>query len=251
VEDRLPGFAAELVQLKVDVVVSATIRGIRAAKQATNTIPIVMVTTADPVAAGLVDSLARPGGNITGLTRLTRDLSGKRLELLKEAVPGMSRVGVLGGLSPGSSSKAYEAAARALKVQFLSLEVRSPNPDFEGLFQAATSGRVSALIAGAGGVTISYRKLIADLAIKNRIPSMCERSDYVETGCLMSYSADEAESFRRAAYYVDKILKGAKPADLPIEQPTKFEFIINLNTAKQIGVTIPPNVLARADRVIR
>ena len=249
--DSIPSLVAELVQLKVDVLVLGPLPAIRAAKQATKTIPIVMVTTADPVAAGLIDSLARPGGNITGVTRLTRDLSGKRLELLKEAVPGMSRVGVLGGLTPGSSSKYYEAAARALKVQFLALEVRGPNPDLEGAFQAATSGRVSALIAGTGGLTISYRKLIADLALKHRIPSMCERSDYVEAGCLMSYSADEAESFRRAAVYVDKILKGAKPADLPVEQPTKFEFIINLKTAKQIGLTIPPNVLARADKVIR
>ena len=249
VGDRLPGFAAELVQLKVDVLVSAANSGIRAAKQATKTIPIVMMITGDPVALGLIDSLAHPGGNITGLTRLTRDLSGKRLELLKEAIPGVSRIGVLGDLT--TDSKAYESAARALKVQILSLEVRGPNPDFEGLFQTATSGRVSALIAGTGGVTISYRKLIADLAIKNRIPSMCERSDYVEAGCLMAYSADEAQSFRRAAHYVDKILKGAKPADLPVEQPTKFEFIINLKTAKQIGLTIPPNVLVRADRVIK
>jgi putative ABC transport system substrate-binding protein len=246
VGDRLPGFAAELVQLKVDVLVSGTVAGIRAAKQATKTIPIVMMITGDPVALGLIDSLAHPGGNITGLTRLTKDLIGKRLELLKEAIPGVSRIGVLGGLTTD-----YESAARALKVQILSLEVRGPNPDFEGAFQVATSGRVSALTVDTQGVTISHRKLIADLAIKNRIPSMCERSDYVEVGCLMSYSADEAESFRRAAYYVDKILKGAKPADLPVEQPTKFEFIINLKTAKQIGLTIPPNVLVRADRVIK
>ena len=244
--DRLPGFAAELVQLKVDVLVSGTVSGIRAAKQATKTIPIVMMITGDPVALGLIDSLAHPGGNITGLTRLTRDLSGKRLELLNEAIPGVSRIGVLGGLTTD-----YESPARALKVQIVSLEVRGPNPDFEGAFQVATSGRVSALIVDTQGVTISHRKLIADLAIKNRIPSMCERSDYVEAGCLMSYSADEAESFRRAAYYVDKILKGTKPADLPVEQPTKFEFIINLKTAKQIGLTIPPNVLVRANRVIK
>jgi putative ABC transport system substrate-binding protein len=246
VEERLLGFAAELVQLKVDVLVSAANSGIRAAKQATKAIPIVMMITGDPVALGLIDSLAHPGGNITGLTRLTRDLIGKRLELLKEAIPGVSRIGVLGGLTTD-----YESAARSLKVQILSLEVRGPNPDFEGAFQVATSGRVSALIVDTGGVTISYRKLIADLAIKNRIPSMCERSDYVKAGCLMSYSADEAESFRRAAYYVNKILKGAQPADLPVEQPTKFEFVINLKTAKQIGLTIPPNVLARADKVIK
>jgi putative ABC transport system substrate-binding protein len=247
-EDRLPGLAAELLQLKVDVLVSASLRGIRAAKQATKTIPIVIVTTADPVAAGLVDSLARPGGNITGLTRLTRDLSGKRLDLLKEVIPRVSRVGVL---SREDSFQYYESKARALNIQFFSLEVRSPNPDFEGAFQTAVKGRVSAIIIPTGFRTISHQKWIAELAKKNRIPSMCERSDYVEAGCLMSYSADEAESYRRAATYVDKILKGAKPADLPVEQPTKFELVINLKTAKQIGLTIPPNVLVRADKVIK
>jgi ABC-type uncharacterized transport system substrate-binding protein len=248
--DRLPGLAAELVQLKVDVLVSASLQGIRAAKQATKTIPIVIVTTADPVAAGLVDSLARPGGNITGLTRLTRDLSGKRLELLKEVIPRVSRLGVLSG-EGADSFQYYEPATRALKIEFLSLEVRSPNSDFEGAFQTAAKGRVSAIIIPAGFRTINHQKWIADLSIKNRIPSMCERSDYVEAGCLMSYSADEAETYRRAATYVDKILKGAKPADLPVEQPTKFELVINLKTAKAIGLTIPPNVLARADKVIR
>jgi len=253
-EDMLPALVTELLQLKVDVIVSATLRGIRAAKQATKTIPIVIITTADPVEAGLVDSLARPGGNITGLTRLTRDLSGKRLELLKEAVPRISRVGVLwvgGGLTTGTSFTSYEAAALALKVQLQSLQLRAPNPDLDGAFQAAAKGRVNALIAGTSALTISYRKWIADLALKNRLPTMCERNDFVESGCLMSYSADEAESYRRAATYVDKILKGTKPADLPVEQPTKFEFVINLKTAKQIGLTIPPNVLTRADRVIR
>jgi putative ABC transport system substrate-binding protein len=248
IEDRLPGLVAELIQLKVDILVSASLRAIRAAKQATKTIPIVIVTTADPVAAGLVDSLARPGGNITGFTRLTRDLSGKRLDLLKEVIPRVSRVGVV---SREDSFQYYESAARAVNLQCFSLEVRSPNPDFEGAFQTAVKGRVSAIIIPTGFRTINHQKWIADLAIKNRIPSMCERSDYAEAGCLMSYSADEAESYRRAAVYVDKILKGAKPADLPVEQPTKFELVINLKTAKQIGLTIPPNVLARADRVIR
>ena len=212
-----------------------------------------MVTTADPVATGLIDSLARPGGNITGLTRLTRDLSGKRLEVLKETVPGISRVGVLGMRTYRAdiAFKDYEAAARALKIQLQSLEVRGPNPDFEGAFQAAVKGRVSALIAITTTVLIRYRKQIADLAIKNRLPSMFERSDFVEAGGLISYSANEAENYRRAAVYVDKILKGAKPADLPVEQPTKFELVINLKTAKQIGLTIPPNVLARADKVIK
>jgi putative ABC transport system substrate-binding protein len=254
IQDRIPGLVAELVQLRVDVVVVAALPAIRAAKQATKTIPIVMVTTQDPVATGIVDSLARPGGNITGLTRLTRELGGKRLELFKEVVPGISRVGVLVDANMtelATTFKDYETAARPLKIQLQSLEVRGPNPDFEGAFQAATKGRASALITVSTALLVRYPKRIADLAIKNRLPSMHERSEYVQAGGLVSYAASEAESFRRAATYVDKILKGAKPADLPVEQPTKFEFIINLKTAKQIGLTIPPNVLARADRVIR
>jgi putative tryptophan/tyrosine transport system substrate-binding protein len=252
--DRTPSQVAELVQLKVDVLVVRSLPAIRAAKQATKTIPIVMVTTQDPVATGLIDSLARPGGNITGLTGLTRELSGKRLELLKEAVPGISRVGVLGEASASVAAiafKDYEAAARALKMQFLSLEVRGPNPDYEEAFQAAAMGRASAIITVTGPLTASYSKRIADLAQKNRLPSMHEGTQYVEAGGIMSYSSSDTESFRRAATYVDKILKGAKPADLPVEQPTKFELIINLKTAKQIGLTIPPNVLYRPDKVIR
>jgi putative tryptophan/tyrosine transport system substrate-binding protein len=253
-EDRLPGLVAELVQLRVDVLIIPPLRAIRAAQQATKTIPIVMVTTADPVATGLIDSLARPGGNITGVTRFTAELSGKRLELLKEAVTGLSRVGVLwdaGGAGSANSFKEYDTAARALKIPLQSLEVRGPNLNLDGAFQAATKDRVSALITITGGLFNLYTKRIADLAIKNRLPSMNERSEYVEAGALMSYAAKDADLYRRAATYVDKILKGTKPADLPVEQPTKFEFIINLKTAKQIGLTIPPNVLARADRVIR
>jgi putative tryptophan/tyrosine transport system substrate-binding protein len=251
-EDRLPGLVAELVQLKVDVLVSATLPGIRAAKQATKTIPIVMVTPADPVATGLIDSLARPGGNITGLTRLTRDLSGKRLEVFKEAVPKISRVGILnGGTNIQVDFQSYEAAARPLKLQLQSLEVRGPNPDFEGAFQAAGQGRVNALITVSTSLLLNNPKLIADLAIKNRLPSMHEGNQYVEAGGLISYAANDADQYRRAAVFVDKILKGAKPADIPVEQPTKFEFVVNLKTAKQIGLTIPPNVLARADKVIR
>jgi putative ABC transport system substrate-binding protein len=249
-EERLPVLVAELVQLKVDLLVIPTSQGIRAAKQATTTIPIVMVTPADPVAAGFIDSLARPGGNITGITRLTRDLSGKRLELLKEAFPGISRVGVLTGTTTAGIQD-YEATARVLKITIQSLEVRGPNPDFEAAFQAAAKGRVNALITIRDAVTASYLKRIGDIAIKNRLPSMNEDSPYVEAGGLMSYSVNDADQFRRAAYYVDKILKGTKPADLPVEQPTKFELVINLKTAKQIGLTIPPNVLARADRVIK
>jgi putative ABC transport system substrate-binding protein len=252
--DRLLSLARELVQLKLDVLVLISLQSIRAAKQATKTIPIVMVTTVDPVAAGLVDNLARPGGNITGLTRLTRELSGKRLELLKEAVPGISRVGVLWDAdNPGAaiSFKEYETAARALKIQFQSLEVRGPNPDLDGAFRDAAKGRASALITISNSMLSRYRKRIADLAIKNRLPSMYEESAYVEAGGLMFYSSSDTESLRRAAVYVDKILKGAKPADLPVEQPTKFEFIINLKTAKQIGLTIPQSVLYRADKVIK
>jgi len=252
--DRAPALVAELVQLKVDVLVATFLPGIRAAKEATKMIPIVIVTGVDPVATGIVESLARPGGNITGLTTLARDLSGKRLELFKEAVPGISRVAVLwdaNAEAPSISFKEYEAAARVLKIPLQSLEVSGPKPDLEDAFQAAARGRSTALITISNPVLSRYAKRIADLAIKNRLPSMYERNQYVETGGLMSYSSNVAESYRRAATYVDKLLKGRKPADLPVEQPTKFEFIINLKAAKQIELTIPPNVLVRADRVIR
>jgi len=261
--ERLPSLVAELVQLKVDVVVAAPLSAIRAAKQATKTIPIVMVTTQDPVATGLVDSLARPGGNVTGLTRLTRELRGKRLELLKEVAPRISRVGVLvekgmiaeaeriGAQARTLVFKDYETAASALKIQLQSLEVRGPNPDFEGAFQGAAKARVSALITVNTSLLNRYPKRIADLAIKNRLPSMYEGSDFVEAGGLMSYASNDTENYKRAATYVDKILKGSKPADLPVEQPTKFELVINLKTSKQIGLTIPQSVLYRADKVIR
>ncbi len=254
-----PSLVAELVQLKVDVLVfEGVLPAIRAAKQATKTIPIVMVTTQDPVATGLIDSLARPGGNITGLTTLQRELSGKRLELLKEAAPRIARVAVLVdviqlGEVPGTVNdfQWYEAPARALKLQLQPLPVRGPNPDFEGAFKAAAKGRASALITVRGTLLAGHTKRIVELAIKNRLPSMHERSDYVDAGGLMSYSSDEVANYRRAAYYVDRILKGTKPADLPVEQATKFEFVINLKTAKQIGLTIPPDVLARASRLIK
>jgi ABC-type uncharacterized transport system substrate-binding protein len=252
--NRAPALVAELVQLKVDVLVLITLPSIRAAKQATKTIPIVMLTTVDPVGTGLVDGLARPGGNITGLTRLQRELSGKRLELLKEVVPGISRVGAVwdsNASGPDIGFKEYEAAARVLNIQLQSLEVRGPTPDLEAAFQAAAKGRVSALITIGNPVLSRYQKQITEFTIKNRMSSMCEGSAYVEAGCLMSYSASDADAHRRAATLMDKILKGAKPADLPVEQPTKFELVINLKTAKQIGLTIPPNVLARADKVIK
>jgi putative ABC transport system substrate-binding protein len=254
-EDRMPSFVAELVQLKVDVFVSTNSSAIRAAKQATKTIPIVMVITGDPVATGLIESLARPGGNVTGLTRLTRELSGKRLELLKEVFPRLSRVGILwsAASAPGVTTvyQDYETAARILKIPLHSLEVRGPKPDLAGAFQVAANGRVSALVATVATVLVPYPKKIADLAIKNRLPLMFETSRWVELGGLVSHAASDDANYRRAAVYVDKILKGAKPADLPVEQPTKFEFVINLKTAKQIGLTIPPNVLVRADKVIK
>jgi putative ABC transport system substrate-binding protein len=245
---------AELLQLKIDVLVSLLVPGIQAAKESTKAVPIVMVTAEDPVAAGLIDSLARPGGNVTGITRLTHELNGKRLELLKDVVPTASRVGVLiqAGSAAGSRAlKEYETAARALKIalQSVEVEIQSQNPDIQRAFREAVKGRVRALIATRQ--LLRYRKQIADVAINNRLPLMCDGSDFVEAGGLVSYSANDAENFRRAAFYVDRILKGTKPADLPVEQPTKFEFVINLKTAKQIGLTIPPNVLARADRVIR
>ena len=253
-EDRLPALAGELVQLKVDVLVAQGFTATRSAKQATTTIPIVIVTATDPVESGIVKGLARPGGNITGIARLTRDLAGKRLELLQEVLPGMSPVGVLLDANSKAAAiglKEYEEVARALKVQLQYLDVQGPTPDLEAAFQAAARGRANTLITITNPVLRRYAKRIAELAIKNRLPSMYEGSYYVEDGGLMSYSADDAENFRRVATYVDKILKGTKPADLPVEQPTKFELVINLKTAKQIGLMIPPNVLARADKVIR
>jgi putative ABC transport system substrate-binding protein len=254
--DRIPSFVDELMQLKVDVFLSGHPVAIRAAKEATKSIPIVIVALGDPVAEGLIDSLARPGGNITGLSRLTRDLRGKRLELLKEVVPRISRVGVLwdAANAPGQRGlafKNYETAARDLKIPLQSLEVRGPNPDLEGTFREAVKGRLNALITARTTVLVRYPKRIAELAIKSRLPSMYEGSEFVDQGGLMSYAASDAESFKRAATYVDKILKGAKPADLPVEQPTKFEFVINLKTAKQIGLTIPDSVLYQADKVIK
>jgi putative ABC transport system substrate-binding protein len=251
-QNLIPSLVAELVQLNVDVLVSGVYPAIRAAKQATHTIPIVMVITQDPVKTGLVNSLARPGGNITGVVSLVRDLSGKRLELLKEVVPRL-RVGVLGdaNVSPVTAFEDYETAARALKIPLQSLEVRGPKPDFEGAFTAMAKKRVNGLVTIRTVLLVNYARRISNLAIKNRMPSMHEGNEDVEAGGFISYSANDSDQWRRAASYVDRVLKGAKPADLPVEQPTKFELVINLKTAKQIGVTIPPNVLARADKVIR
>ena len=252
--DRMPNLVSELVQLKPAVIVVTAVPAIRAAKQATKTIPIVIISTIDPVVEGIVDSLARPGGNITGLSLLTRDLSGKRLELFTEVLQKKTRVAVLWdseGPGPKIAFEEYKALAPLMKLQLQSIGVRAPTPDFEAVFQATTKGRAQALITIRNPLLGGYLAQIAALAIKSRLPSMCEESQYVEAGCLMSYAANDADRWRRAATYVDKILKGRTPADLPIEQPMNFEFVINLNTAKQIGVTIPPEVLARASKIIR
>jgi putative ABC transport system substrate-binding protein len=252
--ETIPAIVAELVRLKVDVLVLPLIVAIEAGRKATSTIPIIMITQVDPVEAGLVASLARPGGNITGLATLQRDLSGKRLELLAEVVPRLSRVGILRSAGESVSVigfKEYETAARALRLQVQSIEVQGANPDLEGVFQAALKAQAKALITITSNPLFNNSRRVAQLAIKNRLPSMYEGSSWVENGGLMSYSANDLEVFRRAATYVDKILKGAKAAELPVEQPTKFQLIINLKTAKQIGLTIPPNVLARADKVIK
>jgi ABC-type uncharacterized transport system substrate-binding protein len=251
--DRLSNLAAELVRLKVDVIVAVGGQATLPAKYATSTIPIVFTLVSDPVGAGLVTSLARPGGNLTGLSSVSTDLSGKRLELLKETIPKVSRVAVL--YDPTDRSKIAEVKeiksdARSLGVQLQALEVRRLD-EFENAFKTASRAKAGAILVLPTSILNSNRKRIADLATKNRLPTMLATSQHMDAGALMSYGPDYADLYRRAAVYVDKILKGAKPADLPVEQPKKFEFVINLKTAKQIGLTIPPNVLARADRVIR
>ena len=254
--DRFPELAAELMRLKVDIIVAAGGgRLIRAVKNATKTIPIIMSGVgADPVETGLVESLARPGGNVTGITNLTRELSGKRLELLKEAVPKLARVAVLYDPAvPGSVHELKEVlpvAARALGLTVQSWEVHAAD-GFERVFAALNKDRPDGLYVAGGGLMNNNQKRIAGLALKSRLPSLYYNREAVEAGGLMSYGADLADSYRRVAYYVDRILKGAKPADLPVEQPTKFELVINLKTAKQIGLTIPPEVLARANRLIK
>jgi ABC-type uncharacterized transport system substrate-binding protein len=252
--DRLPALAAELVRLKVEVIVSSGPTPTRSAKQATSTIPIVMAQDSDPIGNGFVASLARPGGNITGLSTLAPELSGKRLELLKEIIPRLSRVAVFGtSTQPGNAQalKEVELAAAALGVKLQNVDVLAPK-DFETAFRAAGKGQADAvLMMVPSGIVNAQRKKLAELAVKSRLPATYQQSEYVEAGGLMSYGVSIDDLNRRAATYVDKILKGRKPADLPVEQPIKFEFIINLKAAKQIGLTIPPNVLARADKVIR
>ena len=251
--DRLPNLAAELVSHKVDIIVTHGDAGIRALKQATKTIPIVVGVTGDLVVTGHAVSLARPGGNITGFVDTSPDLSGKRMELLKEILPKVSHIAILwNAANPVKvlDFKETEAAAQALGLKLQSLEVRA-SEDFEKNFKIATTRHPGALVVLQDALTNANTRSTVDFATKSRLPAMYGSSEVVDVGGLMSYAANLSDLFRRTAVYVDKILKGAKPADLPIEQPTKFEFIVNLKAAKQIGLTIPPNVLARADRVIR
>ena len=251
--DRLPSLAAELLRLKVEIIVTNGPYSTRAAKQATVTTPIVMASFGDPVADGIVASLARPGGNITGLSTLAPELSGKRLEILKETVPKLSRVAVFGSsTNPNNAQilKEVELAAKALKVQLQYLDVLSPK-DFEPAFRAAVKGRAQAVLMLGGSLFNSQRTQVIELAVKSRLPVMHGSQAIVEAGGLMSYGVNNLDLDRRAATFVDKILKGRTPADLPVEQPMRFEFIINLKAAKAIGLTIPPNVLVRADKVFR
>jgi putative ABC transport system substrate-binding protein len=252
--DRLPDLAAQLVRIKVDAIVPQSPRAVRAAYQATRMIPIIMAGGGDPVEQGFVKSLARPGGNLTGLSSMSVELAGKRLELLQEAIPRISRIAVLGS-PPGSlvvarQLKDLEAAAPAFGMEIRFVAVRGPD-DFGNAFSAIGKERPDALFVMRTPFLRTYLKRVTDFTAKNRLPTMYDDSGYVEHGGLMSYGASVADLARRAAIYVDKILRGAKPAELPVEQPTKFDLVINLKTAKQIGLTIPPNVLARADRVIK
>jgi len=251
--ERMSELAAELVRLKVNVIVTAGSQATRPAKEATHTIPIVMANDNDPVGSGFIASLAKPGGNVTGLANLTTELSGKQVELLKEIRPKLSQIAVLRDLTePGNPQAVRETdlAAQAYRLERQYLDVRVP-PDIEPALLAASKKSTEALLVLPSAVFNQYRKQIVDLALNNRWPGMYPRAEYVEEGGLMTYGSSTTDLFRRAAIFVDKILKGAKPGDIPVEQPIKFDLVLNLKTAKQIGLTIPPNVLARADRVIR
>jgi ABC-type uncharacterized transport system substrate-binding protein len=249
--DRLAGLAAELVRLKVDCIVTAGDSPSRATKQATNTIPVVMVNASSPIQAGLVASLARPGGNVTGLASVSVELAGKRLGLLKEVVPKLSRIAMFWDPRSSDGSLAEtEGAARLLGAQLISLGVRSLG-ELEGAFRSASKDRTNAINIGYGGFLVTHQARIIELAAKYRLPAMYPEQEFVRAGGLMAYSTNVIELYRRAAGYVDKILKGAKPGDLPVEQPTKYELVINLKTAKALGLTIPQSVLVRADEVIR
>lgn len=251
--DRFPSLATEVVALKPDVIVASGTQATRAAKRATSAIPIVMTTSSYPDKIGLVDSLSRPGGNVTGLSNIGPELSGKKLELLKEIAPKASRVAVL--FNPASeveplTVRELSAAAPAVGVEIQPVEVRSPD-DFSAAFAALSASRVHALLALGNPINFRGRQLIADFALKNRLPSIYDERLFVEAGGLMSYAPSFTDSFRRAATYVDKILKGAKPADLPVEQPMKIELVVNVKTAKILGLTIPPSLLLRADQLVQ
>ncbi len=251
--ERLPDLAAELVRLKVDVIVTTGAVPVLAAKKASPTIPIVFASSSDPVRSGLVSSLAQPGGTITGLSQMAPDLDGKRLELLKEAFPKIVRVAFLwqaGGIRGNLELTDMEAAAKVLGIKLQSLPVRSLG-DLEGAFARAKKERAQALITTTGALIDTQQRQVLDFAVKNRLPAMYANSEFVEAGGLMSYGSDNTDLWSRAADFVDKILKGTKPADMPVEQATKFEFVVNMNAAKQSGLTIPQKVLARADRVIK
>lgn len=250
---QLPALADELVRLKVDAILAASANAALAAKNATRTIPIVFISMSDPVVGGLVNSLARPGGNLTGFTTIAPVLTGKRFELLKETIPGLSRVALLWNpRNPGSTQDWKESliSARELGLQLHSMEVSGADK-FNSVFKEATKAGSSGIAVTLDGLINSNQKRIADLAIKYRLAAVYPRGDFAESGGLMSYGSDQAEPYRRVAWMLDKILKGTKPADIPVEQPTKFEFVVNLKTAKQIGLSIPPNVIARADKIIK
>jgi putative ABC transport system substrate-binding protein len=249
--DRFPALINELVRLKVDVILATSSREIRAAKNATRTIPIVFMTPGDPVASGYIDSLARPGGNLTGFTEIAAVLAGKRLELLKETVPKLSRVALLWNPDEGASHwQESQLSARELGLQLHSMEVSSANK-YEIAFKEATNARSTALAVTPSSLASATRTQIVELAAKYRLPAIYSRRDFVESGGLMSYGSDRVEPYRRAAVMIDKIVKGAKPADLPVEQPTEFELVINLKTAKTLELTIPPVVMMRAQKVIK
>ena len=251
---RIATFASELVELKVDVILASGTQTAIAARNATTTIPIVVGDAGDLVAAGLVDSLARPGGNITGSTRMAKDMNAKRVEVLKETVPRAARLAIIMSSATTLRERAelteIEPIARHLGLKLQAVDVKDQT-EFQKAYETMVRQRADAVMIFQGSFTNFHRKQLVELAVKKRLPSMCETAIFADTGCLVSLGPDEIHLWRRAAHFVDKVLKGAKPADLPVEQPTKFELVINLKTAKQIGLTIPPNVLARADRVIR
>src|SRR5690242_1212481 len=252
--DRVPALVNELVQQRVDIIVAANNVAIRAAKEMTKTIPVVMISSIDPVAAGYAESFAHPGGNITGLAWLLRDISAKRVELMKELLPKMSKVGILwdaDGPGPAIAVKEYEAASRAFKIDFRSLAIRGPNPDFALTIQTAKTARLDALIVVANPLMAQQAKEVFELTAKYRLPSVTEARHYVEAGGLLSYGANVSDLYRRAAGYVVEILKGAKPGDLPVKLAEKFEIFVNLKTAEKVGVAIPQQLLLQADKIIK